>query len=131
MKRWRWIKSSVVYAIHDRQLAEHGGLDGIRDEGAIESALSRPRNLVGYAPETDAAALAANYTFSIARAHAFVDGNKRTAWVVGRLFLVENKYELKFDPQDAVRIVESVAAGTITEAKLAEWFRARISRKRK
>lgn len=126
MKRWRWISSSVVYAIHDRQLAEHGGLDGIRDEGAIESALSRPKNLMQYAPDADAASLAACYAFSIARTDAFADGNKRTSWVVACLFLVENKHQLSFAPQDAVRIIESVAAGTITEKKLAEWFRSRI-----
>lgn len=131
MKPWRWITSSVVYAIHDRQLAEHGGLDGIRDEGAIESALSRPKNLVQYAPDTDAAALAASYAFSIARTHGFADGNKRTAWVVARLFLVDNKYQLSFEPGDVIRIIESVAAGTTTEAKLAEWFRARIFRNKK
>ncbi len=127
MKRWRWIKSSVVFAVHDRQLAEHGGLDGVRDEGAIESALSRPKNLAQYEPNTDAAALSACYAFSIARIHGFADGNKRTAWVVARLFLIENRYQFSFDPGDAVRIMESVAAGTMNESKLAEWFRNRIS----
>ncbi|MGE5109344.1 MAG: type II toxin-antitoxin system death-on-curing family toxin [Acidobacteriaceae bacterium] len=131
MKRWRWIKSSVVFAIHDRQLAEHGGLDGVRDEAAIDSALSRPINLARYAPDSDSAALAACYAFSIAPTHGFADGNKRTAWVVARLFLFENRFQLSFDPSDAVRIMESVAAGKLPEIQLANWFRSRISRVRR
>jgi death-on-curing protein len=121
----------VVYAIHDRQLAEHGGLDGIRDEGALESALERPRNLARYDKSADIAAVAASYAFGLARTHGFVDGNKRTAWVVARLFLIENRHDISFDPRDAVGIMESVAAGTLSEAQLGEWLRARIVRARK
>ncbi|WP_206951511.1 type II toxin-antitoxin system death-on-curing family toxin [Trinickia acidisoli] len=126
MTEWRWVRADLTYAIHDRQLAEHGGLDGVRDKGAVESALARPQNLDVYA-SADAAALAAAYAYGLARNHGFTDGNKRTAWVVARLFLADNGYRLKFDPVDAVRTMETVAAGALDEAALAEWFRQRIA----
>jgi len=122
---WRWVAATVVYAIHDRQLAEHGGGDGIRDRGIIESALARPQNLLSYA-KPDGAALAAAYAFGIARNHGFVDGNKRTAWIVARLFLTDNGYTLKFDPRDAIQQMEGLAAGSVTEDEMARWFRDRI-----
>lgn len=122
---WRWVDSRVVLAIHDRQLAEHGGADGIRDLGAIESALARPTNLIAYS-SPDAAELAASYICGLARNHGFVDGNKRTAWVTARVFLADNGLALDFDPLDAVRVVEGVAAGRITESELALWLRSRL-----
>jgi death-on-curing protein len=126
MTEWRWVRADLTYAIHDRQLAEHGGPDGVRDKGAVESALARPQNLDIYA-SADAAALAAAYAYGLARNHGFADGNKRTTWVVARLFLADNGYRLKFDPTDAVRTMETVAAGALDEAALAEWFRQRIA----
>lgn len=123
--RWRWIGPGVVLAIHDRQLAEHGGADGIRDRGAIESALARPVNLKSYG-EPDAADLAAAYACGLARSHGFVDGNKRTAWVTARLFLADNGRRLRFDPVEAVRVMEGVASGRIDDETLAAWFRDRI-----
>jgi len=125
MNAWRWIRADLTYAVHDRQLAEHGGLDGMRDKGAVESALARPQNLDVYA-SADAAALAAAYAYGLARNHGFADGNKRTAWVVARLFLADNGYRLRFDQSDAVRTMEMVAAGALEEAGLAQWFRQRI-----
>ena len=122
---WRWIGVSVVLAIHDRQLAEHGGADGIRDFGAIESALARPLNLAAYGTP-DAAALAAACIYGLAMNHGFVDGNKRVAWVAGRLFLADNGRKLDFDPQTAIRVMEGVAAGRIGEPELAEWLRSRL-----
>ena len=122
---WRWIERDVVFAIHERQLAEHGGADGVRDSGVIESALARPRNLATYATP-DAAALAAAYAFGLARNHGFVDGNKRTAWVTARLFLVDNGQRLEFDVIDAVRTMEDVAAGLVSESDLADWIRQRL-----
>ncbi len=122
---WRWVDSNVVFAIHDRQLAEHGGLDGIRDRGAIESALSRPVNLAQYG-NPDAARLAAAYAFGIARNHGFLDGNKRTAWVTARLFLADNGLRLKVDPVDAIQTMENVAGGVVDEKILADWFRSHI-----
>jgi death-on-curing protein len=115
----------VLLAVHDRQLAEHGGLDGVRDENAIASAPTRPQNLAAHA-KPDAAALAAAYASGIARNHGFVDGNKRTAWVVARVFLADNGYRLRFEALDAIRTVEALAAGTVEEAELAEWFRSRL-----
>lgn len=126
MTGWRWVDAAVVQAIHDRQLSEHGGLSGARDPGAVASALARPENLAAYG-EPDAAGLAAAYAFGLARNHGFSDGNKRTAWVVARLFLADNGYRLRFDPVDAVRTVEAVAAGTMQEDSLAAWFRDRMS----
>jgi len=125
MKAWRWIDLDVVLAVHDRQLAEHGGLDGLRDRGALESALTRPHNLVVYG-KPDAADLAASYACGIVRNHAFLDGNKRTAWVAARLFLMDNGFRLQFDPLEAVQRMEALAAGTLEESEFAAWLRDRL-----
>lgn len=126
MTEWRWVSETLIYAVHDRQLAEHGGLSGIRDKGAIESALARPKNLAAYG-DPDAASLAAAYCYGIARNHGFVDGNKRTAWIAARLFLRDNDRQLSFDKLEAVKLVEDVAAGRLTEDDLAAWFRSRFA----
>lgn len=123
---WRWIASDVIHAIHDRQLSEHGGGAGVRDSGMVESALARPLNLTAYG-NPDAADLAAAYAFGIAKNHGFVDGNKRTAWVIARLFLADNGYRFAFAPADAIRAVERLAAGEIDEAAFAAWIRERIA----
>ena len=128
MSDWRWVSSDLIYAIHDRQLEEHGGLDGIRDKGAIESALAKPQNLVAHA-KPDVAALAAAYAFGLARNHGFADGNKRTAWIIARLFLVDKGFRLAFDASDAVKTMEAIASGSLDEPQLADWFRVRISSK--
>ena len=122
---WRWIDARVVLAIHDRQLAEHGGADGIRDGGAIESALARSANLTAYG-NPDAAELAAAYICGLAKNHGFIDGNKRTAWVTGRVFLADNGLALDFAPLDAIQAMEGVAASRITETELALWLRSRL-----
>jgi death-on-curing protein len=122
---WTWIGAELAIALHDRQLAEHGGPGGVRDGGALESALARPLNLAAYG-EPDAAALAASYAFGIARNHAFVDGNKRTAWVIARLFLRANTVELAFDKADAIWMMLALAAGELSEDAVAAWFRERI-----
>jgi death-on-curing protein len=123
---WRWVAPEVVYAIRDRQLSEHGGLEGARDQGAVESALARPQDLAADG-DPDAAALAAAYAFGLARNRGFADGNKRTAWVVARLFLADNGRRLTFDKVDAIRTIETLAAGQLGEDALAEWFRARLA----
>ncbi len=122
---WRWVGLNVVLALHDRQIAEHGGADGIRDLGAIESAIARPVNLAAYG-DPDAAALAATYMYGLAKNHGFVDGNKRVAWVVGRLFLLDNGYGLAFESLEAIRVMESVAAGRADEAELVEWLQVHL-----
>jgi len=122
---WSWVALDVVLAIHDRQIAEHGGLDGTRDAALVESALARPQNLAAYG-EPDAADLAAAYANAIAKNHGFSGGNKRSAWVVARLFLRLTGTTLKFNPADAVALMLGVAGGTVSEAQLATWFRDRI-----
>jgi death-on-curing protein len=124
MTEWRWVDPKVIHAVHEAQLAEHGGLDGVGDQGLVESALARPLNLAAYG-EPDAAALAAAYAYGLAKNHGFADGNKRTAWVVARLFLADNGHIPRFDRADAVRFMESVAAGETDEAAAAAWFRSR------
>ena len=116
----------MINAVHDRQLAEHGGSEGIRDAGGIESALARPVNLANYG-EPDAADLAAAYAYGIAKNHGFVDGNKHTAWITARLFLADNGYRLSFDQLDTIRTMEGVAGGTVPETALAAWFRERLT----
>ncbi|MYE83624.1 MAG: type II toxin-antitoxin system death-on-curing family toxin [Gammaproteobacteria bacterium] len=116
---------SVILAIHDRQIAEHGGAEGIRDLGAVESALARPGNLTAYG-QPDVADLAASLAFGLTSNHGFVDGNKRTAWVAARVLLLDNGWDLTFDPGDAVRTMEMLATGEVTESELAAWFRERL-----
>lgn len=124
-KDWRWLDPAVINAVHDRQLAEHGGSEGVRDAGGIESALARPVNAANYGAP-DAADLAAAYAYGLAKNHGFVDGNKRTAWIAARLFLADNGYRLSFDSVDAIRIMEGVAGGVVTQTELADWFRDRL-----
>ena len=120
-----WLSADLASAIHDRQLSEHGGPTGVRDEGALQSALARPRNQWEY-DEDDRCALAAAYAFGLARNHPFADGNKRTAWVLARTFLALNAVELVFDPFDAVPTVQALAAGDLSESELADWFRQHL-----
>jgi death-on-curing protein len=125
MTDWKWVGMGVVQALHDRQLSEHGGGPGVRDLGALESALARPLNLAVY-EEPDAAALASAYAFGLARNHGFVDGNKRSAWVVARLFLMVNGIDIVFDKGDALNMVLALAAGELGEDAVSDWFRERI-----
>jgi len=119
---WRWVRDNSVLAVHDQQIAEHGGLAGVRDQALLLSALARPRNLAAYG-NPDIADLAAAYATGIARNHAFLDGNKRTAWVVAEVFLLKNGYELTASDRDGVEVMLAVADGSMPEAKLAAWFR--------
>lgn len=121
-----WLGADIALAIHDRQLAEHGGPSGVRDQGLLESALAKPVNKWGYG-ENDLCALAAAYAFGVARNHPFTDGNKRTAWVLARTFLVLNDCQLLFDREEAIATVQSLAAGELTEEQLAKWFRDHIA----
>ncbi len=121
----RFLSVDVALAVHDRQLAEHGGLAGIKDIGLLESALTRPVNKHGYG-EQDPCALAAAYAFGIARNHPFADGNKRTAWVMARLFLRLNDVAIAFDKADAIRTMLALASGDLEEEVLADWFRGHI-----
>lgn len=122
-----WLGTDIALAIHDRQLAEHGGPSGIRDRGLLESALAKPVNKWGYG-ESDLCTLAAAYAFGVARNHPFTDGNKRTAWVLARTFLVLNDCHLFFEREAAISTVQSLAAGELTEEELASWFREHITK---
>lgn len=119
----RWIDVSVVLAVHEQQISEHGGLLGIRDLRMIESALGRPRNLLLYdAP--DIYDLAAAFGFGLARNHDFIDGNKRTAYVVTRLFLVLNGQDIRASAVEKVIAFEKVGKGELDQAALASWLRS-------
>lgn len=121
----RFLGADVARAVHDRQLVEHGGLAGVKDDGLLESAMGRPINKFNYG-ESDLCALAAAYAFGVARNHPFNDGNKRTAWVMARLFLKLNAVEISFAKADAIRMMLALAAGDLSEDAVAEWFRAHI-----
>ena len=126
MSRWVWIDPTVLHAVHEEQLAEHGGASGTRDAGLFESALARPENLAAYG-EPDAAALAAAYGWGLARNHPFVDGNKRTAFVATELFLVLNGFELTADDATCVLTMLAVASGEMTEDDFAAWIRTHLA----
>ena len=117
------IDAAVIRAVHDEQLAEHGGAAGLRDAGMLESALARPQQLAAYG-EPDVAALAAAYGFGLARNDAFVDGNKRTAFVAVELFLALNGCELIAEDADCVVTMLRLAASEIDESDFASWVRA-------
>ena len=119
---WTWLDKRLILAVHDEQLAEHGGLSGVRDSGLLESAMARPEHLAAYG-KPDIAELAASYGYGIARNHPFIDGNKRTAFVAVLLFLVFNHYSLQASNSDKVIVMLKVAAGEITEAEFATWIR--------
>lgn len=127
MTHWRWISLEVLFAIHDAQLAQHGGIDGIKDRNLVESALARPQQQASYGtPPPDAAALAAAYAYGMVRNHGFSDGNKRTAWIAARLFLLDNGFNLSFQPADAITAVLALAAGDLSEGQFATWIRCRM-----
>jgi death-on-curing protein len=121
-----WIEPAVIRAVHEEQLAEHGGAIGTRDTGLLESALARPMQLAAYGTP-DVAALAASYGYGLAKNHPFIDGNKRTAFVAVELFLLLNGWELTATDAQCVLSMLAVAAGTLDEAAYAEWIRGHIS----
>ena len=124
-----WVRDDVVLAIHQRQLAEHGGGAGIRDQGLLASALARPKNLLAYAgKEADLPSLAAAYAYGICRNHPFVDGNKQTALVVCRTFLILNGCDIDASPQEKYVTFLKLAEGRLGEVDLAVWIRDHLSR---
>jgi death-on-curing protein len=128
MKEPKWLPYEAVLAMHERQLAEHGGVAGFRDEGLLMSALERAQNEFAYSTP-DLFDLAAAYAFGIARNHPFNDGNKRTALVASFTFLGLNGYRLKTDQNENATIFMKLAAGEITEEQLAAWFRSNAGRR--
>lgn len=125
---WRWIDRHALVLLHDASLAEHGGSAGLRDEGLLESALARPQNLAAYG-SPDFADLAAAYGVGLAKNHAFVDGNKRAAFLGVGLFPVLNGYRLVAAQADATLTMLAIAAGDMDEPTFAAWIREH-SRKR-
>ena len=129
---WRWITKSALMLLHGESLATHGGGEGLRDEGLLDSALARPLNLVACAADDappDVAALAASYTVGLAKNHPFVDGNKRAAFLATGLFLYLNGYRLDATQADATITMLAVATGDITEDAFADWLRVHSHKK--
>jgi death on curing protein len=125
-----WIEERDVLAIHDRLMAAHGGASGLRDRGLLQSALARPRQYHAYADNADIVAMVALYTAGIVGNHPFVDGNKRTGFVVGILFLELHGFDFKASEEDATQAVFDLAAGTLDEGAYGAWLRANLKRKR-
>jgi len=123
VKKPRWIDLRALVLLHAENLAEHGGLWGLRDEAALESALARPRHLHVYKWRADLAALAAAYGFGLIRNHPFNDGNKRAGFLAVGLFLALNGFQLEAEPVEAVRTILALAGGELSEKALANWIR--------
>ena len=122
MSEWRWISREALFLLHDESLAEHGGAPGLRDEGLLDSALARPQHLVAYGLP-DLADLAAAYGVGLAKNHAFVDGNKRAAFLAVGLFLLLNGQRLNATQVEATLTMLDVAAGQLKESAFAQWLR--------
>lgn len=122
MKEPIWIDKPEVLIVHSMQLAEHGGSDGIRDGTLLDSALAKPRNVLAYADSISLPKLAASYAFGIARNHAFVDGNKRTALVVSEGFLRVNGVKVVAPPEEKYFTFLHLADGSLSEDELTAWF---------
>jgi death-on-curing protein len=125
-QEWIWVALDVAIAAHAEQIAEHGGGEGIREAGLLDSAMARPQNLALYG-DPDVSELAASYAFGIARNHPFVDGNKRTAAVVSETFLVLNGHVLTATDAELVITFVALAAGELSEEELTAWFRDHLA----
>ena len=123
-----WIDARDTLALHDRLLALDGGTAGVRDMGLLQSALARPQQLRAYGDNPDIIDMAAAYIAGIVRNHPFVDGNKRTGFLIGVLFLELNSYHFTATEESAAQAILSLAAGTLDEPALAAWLRANVNR---
>jgi death-on-curing protein len=122
----KWINKKALLLLHEESLAAFGGARGVRDEGLLDSALARPQNLRAYRPDSALAELAAAYAFGLAKNHAFVDGNKRAAFLSIGLFLAINGQSLKADQVDAIHCMLALASGDLNEAGLSAWIAANM-----
>lgn len=127
MSEPRWLTRELVEALHDEQLAQFGGGEGVRDEGLLESALARPLNRFHYEPDSSVFDLAAAYCAGIVCNHPFVDGNKRTGLLAAVVFLHRNGYRLNPDQRDEVAVILALASGELEDAELATWLEANSS----
>lgn len=125
---WRWVDKRALVLLHDESLADHGGSSGLRDEGLLESALSRAQNLAAYG-SPDVAELAAAYAFGIARNHPFVDGNKRAAFLAAGVFLRLNGWRINASQAEATVAMFTLAAGDLDEAAFVEWLRRHVAKR--
>lgn len=130
-KEPRWLDRAMVVAIHADQIQQHGGLHGIRDPAALESALGRARNRWSYEPEVTLEGVAASYGFGVTRNHPFADGNKRTGFQVMYVFLGLNGWRIQAKDEEVVQLMEGVASGSVTETALAAWLGEHMARRRK
>ena len=122
----RWVREDVAIAFHREQIAEHGGGDGVRDMGLLQSAMARPQNAFHYNQVNSLAKLAACYGYGIAKNHAFIDGNKRTAYVVMRAFLMLNGFDIQATKEEKYLTMYDVAQGHFTEEQLADWLESKL-----
>ncbi|MEA2823874.1 MAG: death on curing protein [Alphaproteobacteria bacterium] len=126
-----WVSRAALELLHDESLKEHGGAEGLRDSGLLDSALARARNLLAYEPVSDVCGLAACYAFGVVKNHPFVDGNKRVAFIAAGLFLQMNGARLHADRAEAVLVMLDLASGELTELQFAEWLRKNTRAKEK
>ncbi len=127
---FRWVDRGVLLWMHEQTLAEHGGLNGLRDKGLLESALARPQHILAYNNDASLAELTAAYSFGIARNHPFNDGNKRAALIVIGLFLAMHDYRLAVSQVEAVQAMLTLASGDMNEEQLAAWINAHLQQRR-
>ena len=126
MKTPKWVDRRALVLLHGETLAEHGGLPGMRDNGALDASLARPRHLHAYEPESDLPRLAAAYGFGLVRNHPFNDGNKRAGFLAIGLLLALNRRELAAEPLEAIAIILRLAEDKMTELELASWIRQNV-----
>lgn len=125
---WKWLRADIITAIHDAQLAEHGGLPGVRSPELLDSALARPQTTPAYEERADAVTIGAMYAIAIAHNHPFIDGNKRVAWAAMRTFLKLNGVTLAFTRSEAVNEMLTLAAGERTDEQFTDWVRRHATR---
>lgn len=126
---WKWIDKSALLLLHDESLAEFGGAGGVRSEHLLDSALARPENLAAYG-DPDVAELAATYAVGLAKGHAFIDGNKRAAFLAMGVFLFLNGYRLHATQADATVTMLALASGEVDQVEMAGWIRRNIQRRK-
>lgn len=120
----KWISAHAVYAIHSEQIAEHGGGTGVRDDNLLFSALEAPRQYHHYQQNVSIPALAAMYAHRLIKNHPFIDGNKRTGYIIARVFLVLNGYDVFASEEERLFVVFNMADGSLSEAETIRWFEA-------